>query len=90
MKEQTMERLREMKLPGLLAAWNEQQKNPDFANLSFDERLGMLVDAEWLDRNNRRVARNMRAAKLKLSSACLEELDVSVVDSLTRPQPERR
>ena len=75
MKEQTMERLREMKLPGLLAAWNEQQKNPDFANLSFDERLGMLVDAEWLDRNNRRVARNMRAAKLKLSSACLEELD---------------
>lgn len=34
-------RLREMKMPGLLAAWDEQQKNPDFANLSFDERLGM-------------------------------------------------
>jgi len=75
MKEQTMERLREMKMPGLLAAWNEQQQNPDFANISFDERLGMIVDAEWLDRNNRRVARHMRAAKLKLSSACLEELD---------------
>ena len=75
MIEQTTERLREMKLYGLSAAWREQQADPEYAKMSFDERLGMLIDAEWLDRHNRRVARNMKAAKLKLSSACLEELD---------------
>jgi len=43
--------------------------------LAFDERFGLLVDAEWLDRQNKRLARNLREAKLRLSDACIEGID---------------
>lgn len=64
-----------MKLLGLLAAWTDQQARPDFAGLGFDERLGLLVDAEWLGRMNAKLKRNLKEARLKLGSACLEDLD---------------
>jgi len=48
--EQTMEKLKSLRLDVFAAAWAEQQKNPDHASLSFDERLGLLVDAECLHR----------------------------------------
>ena len=43
--------------------------------LAFDERFGLLVDAEWMDRQNKRLARNLREAKLRLSDACIEGID---------------
>ena len=43
--------------------------------LDFDERFGLLVDAEWIDRQNKRLARNLREAKLRLSDACIEGID---------------
>ena len=51
--------------------------NPSTASLSFDERLGMLVDAEQLARDNRALTRRLKEAKLRLSQACLEDLDYS-------------
>src|ERR671935_104426 len=44
-------------------------------SLSFDERLGMLVDAEQLARDTRALTRRLKEAKLRLSHACLEDLD---------------
>jgi DNA replication protein DnaC len=44
-------------------------------DLAFDERFGLLVDAEWIDRQNKRLARNLREAKLRLSDACIEGID---------------
>jgi DNA replication protein DnaC len=73
----TMERLRALHLHVLASAWDEQQKQPDIATMSFDERLGLLVDAEWLARENARVARNLREAKLRISQATLEDVDFS-------------
>lgn len=75
MNQQTIDKLKEMKLLGLLGAWAEQQAQPDFAGLGFDERLGLLVDAEWLGRMNAKLKRNLKEARLKLGSACLEDLD---------------
>jgi DNA replication protein DnaC len=66
-----------MRLDGLAAAWIEQQKQPKMAELSFDERLGLLVDAEWLHRENRKVTRALREAKLRLAQACMENIDYS-------------
>src|SRR5215471_14038572 len=73
--EQTMEKLRALCLYAFAAAWLDQQKQPDVAKLSFDERLGLLVDAEWLARENKRLTRALREAKLKLSQACIEDID---------------
>jgi DNA replication protein DnaC len=73
--QQTMDKLKAMRLDALAAAWTEQQKNPEAARLSFDERLGLLVDAEHLFRENRRLRRLLKEAKLRLGQACLEDLD---------------
>lgn len=75
LNEPTLEKLRELRLGAFAEAWHEQQKNPEIASLAFDERLAMLVDAEWLDRWNKRLARNLREAKLRLNNACIEEIE---------------
>jgi DNA replication protein DnaC len=73
--EPTMEKIRGLGLTAFAAAWAEQQKDADVQKLTFDERLGLLVDAEWLHRENKRLARLLRAAKLKIGSACVEDID---------------
>jgi len=73
--EPTTEKLKAMRLEGMVAAWREQQAQPRLASLSFDERLGLLVDAEWENRENARIARALREAKLKMSQASVEDID---------------
>lgn len=73
--EPTMDKLRGLRLDTLAAAWAEQQKNPDVQKLSFDERLGMLVDAECLHRENKRLGRLLKDARLRISNACIEDVD---------------
>src|SRR6058998_227143 len=71
----TLDRLHGLKLPVLAQAWTEQQRNAELQTLSFDERLGLLVDAEWLAREDKRLACALQEAKLKLPQACLEAID---------------
>jgi hypothetical protein len=71
----TLEQLTGMKLHALARAWQGQQEDPSTSELSFDERLAMLVDAEWTDRQNKRMDRLLRAAKLRISGACLEDIE---------------
>jgi DNA replication protein DnaC len=75
LNEPTIEKLRALRLDTMAAAWEEQQKSPDVTALSFDERFGMLVDAEWLARENRRVQRALKEAKLRLGQATVEAID---------------
>ena len=56
-------------------AWRAQQDDPSLGDLAFDERLALLVEAEWSDRQNKRLGRLLREAKLRISGACLEDLD---------------
>lgn len=72
--EQTLEKLRSLKLYGMLAAIEQQASQPEFHELSFEERLGFLVDREVLDRGNRRVTELLRKARLR-QSACVENID---------------
>src|SRR5260370_35920177 len=75
--EQTVDRLRTLRLGAIADAYLAQQRDTSIASLSFDERLGMLVDAEQLTRENRALTRRLKEAKLRLSHACLEDLDYS-------------
>jgi len=84
LKEPTTEKLLALKMTAFTAAWGEQQKNPDVAKLSFDERLGLLVDAEWLHRENVRMDRCMREAKLRISTACIEDIDYAAKRELDK------
>lgn len=82
--EPTVSKLKDMRLDALAAAWLEQQKKPDVAKLAFDERFAMLVDAEWLDRENKRLGRCLKEAKLRLSQACIEDIDYPARRDLDR------
>jgi hypothetical protein len=57
------------------AAWTDQQQHADATALAFDERLGLLVEAEWIARENKRLGRALQEAKLKFPHACLEAID---------------
>ena len=71
----TIDRLQALKLTAMATAWTEQQQNAELTALGFDERFGLLVDAEWLARENKRLARALQEAKLKLPHACIEAID---------------
>lgn len=75
LNEPTIERLRALKLETLADAWVKQQADPAVAALGFDERLGLLVDAEWIQRENKRLKRTLAEAKLRISGACVEDID---------------
>jgi DNA replication protein DnaC len=75
LNEPTMERLKALKLDAMAAAWSEHQGNGDAGQLSFDERFALLVDAEWLARENKRRTRLLQGAKLRYPHACVEDID---------------
>jgi DNA replication protein DnaC len=70
----TLTKLREMKLTAMAAKFVWQQEQPDMQSLSFEERLGMLVDAEWLAKDGRRVERFIRQAEFRFP-ATVEDID---------------
>ena len=53
--------------------------------LAFDERFVLLVEAEWLARENKRLARALHEAKLKLSEACIEAIVTEAMKWLADP-----
>lgn len=72
--QQTLLTLKSLRLPGMAAAFEEQQRHAQVAALAFDERFAMLVDREHAYRENRRIARLLREAQLKSSQACMEDI----------------
>ncbi len=74
LREQTFEKLHAMKLHGMAQALDEQLKNADAASLGFEERLAMLVEAQWLWRENRALAARLHYAALK-EPASMEDLN---------------
>jgi DNA replication protein DnaC len=79
----TIEKLQALSLGGMARALTEQLERPDYAELSFEERLGLLVDREMQDRENRRLVRRLKAAKLR-SDAVIEDLDLRTPRGLDR------
>lgn len=73
----TLDQLRTLKLDGMARALEEQRLMPACLDLSFEDRLGLLVDRECHWRDNRRLERLLRAAKLKHAQACLEDVHYS-------------
>ena len=70
----TLETLAALKLTGMVKALNEQLQMSDITDLSFEERLGLLVDRELTERQDRRLKTRLRQAKLRLS-AQVEDID---------------
>ena len=72
--EPTHDKLQSMKLVGMAKAWEQQHQDSEHAGLDFDERFGLLVDAEVLYRENRQMKRRLADAHLRIGQACIENL----------------
>jgi DNA replication protein DnaC len=70
----TMEKLNTLKLTGMVKALTEQQQMAEVDSLGFEERLGLLVDREATERENRKLATRLKKAKLR-QSASVEDID---------------
>jgi DNA replication protein DnaC len=79
----TIDKLHALSLGGMARALAEQLERPEYQALSFEERLGLLVDREAQDRENRRLARHLKAARLR-SDAAIEDVDLRAPRGLDR------
>lgn len=79
----TIEKLIAMRLRGMVEAFREQQESPDAQQLSFEERLGLLIDRQWTWRQNRALERRLRNGRLQ-GPACIEDIDYRTPRGLDR------
>ncbi len=70
----TLDKLQTLRLHGMIKALGEQHATPDINDLSFDERLGLMVDRELTEREGARLTTRLKAARLR-HNACLEDID---------------
>jgi DNA replication protein DnaC len=71
-------KINDLNYKGLKEAYLRQIEDPNYLTLSFDERLYGLLDAQEIYTQNKRIATNSRASKIKDKQASLEEIDYSV------------
>ncbi len=74
LKHPTLDKLQTLKFSGMAAALADQMAMPDIDELGFEERLGLLVDREITERDNRRLTSRLRRARLR-HHALLEDID---------------
>jgi DNA replication protein DnaC len=70
----TIDKLNSMRLAGMAKGLRAQLENPAIHNVPFEDRLALLVDAEFLERENRQLAARLKGARLR-ENAALEDLD---------------
>jgi len=70
----TLDKLQTLRFTGMYKALAEQGQMPDIDSLSFEERLGLLIDREMTEREDRRLQTRLRKAKLK-HNAAIEDVD---------------
>lgn len=83
LRNQTVNQMHALRLPAVAAAYERQLQEPEVEGLSFDERLGLLTDAEYRARENKRMARLLRDARLRLP-ASPEDMDFHTPRGLER------
>ena len=85
LRHPTLDQLSELKLHGMVRALEEQLQMEDLDELSFEERLGFLVEREATERASRRFESRLRRAKLR-ELATIEDLDLRTRRGLDRKQ----
>jgi len=84
--QHTIAQLRELKLPGMAHALQRQIEQPGSSELSFEERLALMVQQEWDHRHERRYTRLLQQARLKYPQASIEDFDTRAGRGIERSQ----
>jgi len=83
LNQPTIDKLCAMRMRGMAEALQQQMQEPDIHQLSFEERLGLLIDRQWDWRQNRALERRLRNARLQ-GPACVEDIDYRTSRGLDR------
>jgi len=74
LNQATLEKMHDMKMHAMAEAFDQQLASSQYAELSFEERTGLLIDTEWTSRQQRKLKRRLKGARLRYQ-ACLEDVD---------------
>jgi DNA replication protein DnaC len=74
LNQATLEKMQSMRMSAMAEAFQKQFESPQYGELSFEERVGMLIDTEWTAREQRKLSRRLKGAKLRYP-ACIEDID---------------
>ena len=74
LNQATLEKMQDMKMHAMAEAFDQQLGSSQYAELSFEERTGILIDTEWTSRQQRKLVRRLKSARLRYQ-ACLEDVD---------------
>ena len=83
--EQTLERMRKMRLSGMVQAYLRDSQTEGISELSFEDRLALMLDHEWTLRESNRIARLHKKAQFRIN-AMLEDIDYQHPRGLKRRQ----
>lgn len=84
LRQSTIDKLVALNMSVMAKAWLDQDASPDTLAMSFDDRFGMIVDAELLARENKRLSRNLKEARLRISDASVEGIEYPARRQLDR------
>jgi DNA replication protein DnaC len=84
MYTQTISKMQEMKLNGMAKSFHTRRTKPDHQDLNHDEFTALIIDDEYIQRQNNRQLRLLQRAKLKFSSAALENIDYKQSRGITK------
>lgn len=73
--DNTLTKLNEMRMSAMAETFREQLRNPEYQELSFEDRFGLLVDIEWSRRQNNKLDRLIKQAELRDTQACIEDIE---------------
>jgi hypothetical protein len=71
--QSTITKLNEMRLTAMADSYRDQLSDSKYQELSFEERLGLMVDIEWSRRKTNKLARLIRQAQFRFPEACMED-----------------
>lgn len=73
--QSTITKLNEMRLTAMADSYKDQMSDGKYQELSFEERLGLMVDIEWSRRKSNKLARLIKRAEFKFPQACMEDIE---------------
>lgn len=82
----TVTKLNEMRLASMAESYRQQLHDSTFNELTFEERFGLMVDAEWSRRKNNCLSRLIRKADLNVSNAAIENIEYHADRKLDKAQ----
>ena len=71
------QRISSLRLPGMLAAFQEQMARHDLGDMPFEDRLALLIDREVVERRSRALQRRLKKAQLRHQDACFEDINLT-------------